>query len=180
MDIQTVNQESRIASQDNDKKIEKAEEPTAVTAKKQFNAAILQSAVDNRISAGNDPQALVLKAALDGINEALQENLGDNAIQTAYDSGIDISPEATAGRIVSLSTAFYTQFREQNPELHDKEALSSFVEIISGGIDTGFAEARDILDGLAVLEGEIAENIDRTYELVQQGLESFVENFTFD
>ncbi|WP_292746763.1 DUF5610 domain-containing protein, partial [Methylophaga sp. UBA3191] len=41
----------------------------------------------------------------------------------------------------------------------------------------GFKEARDILGGLKVLEGDIAGNIDKTYDLVQQGLQSFVENY---
>jgi len=58
-----------------------------------------------------------------------------------------------------------------------EEALKSFVEVIGGGIDQGFKEARDILGGLKVLEGDIAGNIDKTYDLVQQGLQSFVENY---
>ena len=50
-------------------------------------------------------------------------------------------------------------------------------EVIGGGIDQWFKEARDILGGLKVLEGDIAGNIDKTYDLVQQGLQSFVENY---
>lgn len=61
-------------------------------------------------------------------------------------------------------------------DMSQEEALTSFTDIISGGIDKGFAEARDILDGLGVLEGDIAANIDRTYSLVQDGLKSFVDN----
>ena len=58
-----------------------------------------------------------------------------------------------------------------------EEALVKFTDIISGGIAQGFAEARDILDGLQVLEGDIASNIDKTYDLVQTGLAAFIENF---
>ncbi|MBT5370276.1 MAG: DUF5610 domain-containing protein, partial [Gammaproteobacteria bacterium] len=49
--------------------------------------------------------------------------------------------------------------------------------IIGGGIDQGFAEAREILDGLSVLEGDIATNIDATYDLVQEGLQAFIESY---
>ena len=49
---------------------------------------------------------------------------------------------------------------------------------IGGGIDQGFAEARGILDGLGVLEGELKDNIDLTYDLVQQGLQAFREGFS--
>ena len=56
--------------------------------------------------------------------------------------------------------------------------MNQFVDVISGGIDQGFAEAREILDGLKVLNGDIASNIDATYELVQDKLAAFVENLS--
>ncbi len=166
-----------ISEMAHEKNTDKTQESMFVSVKNQQRAAILQSAIDMNISAGNEPMSLVLRTALDGINEALKETMGDNAIQTAYDSGIDVSPEATAERIVSLSTAFFDQYQEQHPEMDQDEALVAFTEVISGGIDKGFAEAREILNGLKVLEGEIASNIDKTYDLVQDGLKSFVENF---
>jgi hypothetical protein len=156
------------------KNTEKATESVAAIAKKQFNAAIMQSAVN--LSASDSPQALVLKTALEGINEALKETLGDNAIQNAYDSGLDVSPEATAERIVSLSTGFFSAYQQQHPELDADTALNSFIDVISGGIDQGFSEARDILGGLKVLEGDIATNIDTTYNLVQTKLQSFIDS----
>ena len=157
------------------KNADKAQESSSVTAKKQFNAAILQSAVD--VSASSKFLSLTFKTAIEGINDALKETLGDNAIQNAYDSGLDISPEATAERIVSLSTAFFGSYQKQHPELSQDDALTKFTDIISGGINTGFGEARDILSGLQVLEGDIASNIDLTYELVQNKLTSFIQNF---
>ncbi len=80
-----------------------ADKKNAVT--KQLNAAILESALS--LSVADSPEALVLKTALEGINDALSATLGDNAIQNAYDSGLDVSHEATAERIVSLSTAIF-------------------------------------------------------------------------
>jgi len=145
--------------------------------KNQLNAAILQSNADVSLSTGNESLSLLYKTAIDGINDALKETLGDNAIQEAYDSGLDVSPEATAERIISQSTAFFDAYQQQNPELSLEEAVVQFTDIISGGIDQGFGEARDILDGLQVLNGDIASNIDKTYQLVQDGLTSFVESY---
>jgi len=144
--------------------------------KKQNNEAILQASMEVSVSAGNDPLALLYKAAIEGINDVLKADFGDNAIQTAADSGVDVSPEATADRIVSMSTGFFSQYQEQHSELSTEEVVKSFTELISGGIDQGFAEAKDILDGLKVLEGDIASNIDITYDLVQQGLQDFVDS----
>ncbi len=144
-------------------------------AQKGLNASILESTLESSIA--GSPQALVLKTALDGINDALQASLGENAIQNAYDAGLDVSPEATATRIVSLSTSFFSQYQEQHPELGQEEAVAAFVDIIRGGVETGFSEARDILSSLSVLKGEIANNVDETYGLVQEKLAEFVSSF---
>ncbi|MBE0470090.1 MAG: DUF5610 domain-containing protein [Methyloprofundus sp.] len=156
---------------------DKIQDSAATIVKQQMNAQILASAVKVSVSAGDQPLSLVLKTALEGVNEALKETMGDNAIQNSYDAGLDVTPEATAGRIVALSTAFFGQYQEMHPDLSQEDALTSFTNIISGGIDKGFAEARDILDGLGVLKGDIATNIDKTYALVQDGLKSFADNY---
>lgn len=148
-------------------------------AKKELNASILQSAI-NISSASNSPQSLVLKTVLEGINDSLKHTMGKDdftSIQAAYDSGLDVSAEATASRIVSLSTAFFGSYQEQHPELNLDEALTQFTDVIRGGIDTGFGEARDILKGLNALDDDIATTIDSTYDLVQEGLDAFIANY---
>ncbi|MCF6251856.1 MAG: DUF5610 domain-containing protein [Methylococcaceae bacterium] len=147
------------------------------TRKQQLNQAILKSSLEVSVSAGNEPMVLLYKAAIDGIDEVLQDKLGENTIQNAYDSGLDVSPEATADRIVSMSTGFFSQYHAQNPKMSDEQAAMTFAEIIRGGIDTGFEDAKNILDGLEVLKGDIANNIDITYELVQQGLQDFIDSY---
>ena len=148
-------------------------------AKKEFNASIIQSAIDVN-SASSSPQSLVLKTALEGINDRLKQTMGEDnftSIQDAYDSGLDVSAEATASRIVSLSTAFFGSYQEQHPELSLDEALTQFTDVIRGGIDTGFDEARDILKGLNALDDDIATTIDSTYDLVQEGLDAFITHY---
>ena len=136
--------------------------------------------VDSEVtfSAANRHMELLYKSAIEKLNEFLEPEFGSDAIQKS--AGIDISPEATADRIVSLSTAFLGAFQRQNPELDEEDALDRFMEIIGSGIEQGFAEARKILDGLQVLNGDIATNIDSTYDLVQQGLQDFRDSFSFD
>ena len=157
-------------------------QPVAVSASvsltTQSNVRILQASMDANISAGNEPMALLFKTALEGINEALKGQLGDNAVQNAYASGTDFSPQATADRIVKMSTGFFEQYKANHADLSVEDALNSFSDLIGGGIDKGFKEARDILGGLKVLDqGNIASNIDDTYKLVQEGLKAFVENY---
>ena len=139
------------------------------------NAAIMQANQQVNLQAGNESLALFYTAAIDAINEKLAPSLGENALQRGIDEGLDVSPQATADRIVSLTTAMFSRYQDSNPELSFSAQVERFVEVISAGIEQGFNEARDILDGLNVLEGDIATNIDATYALVQQGLEAFSE-----
>ena len=158
-----------------DKKIAASPDSISVSSKKQLNAAIIESSLKYNTTVGDQPLALTLKAALQGINEALQASGVENNVEDTYESGVDFSPEATAERIVSFSTQFLGAFREQNPDMSKEESLNAFVDIISSGIDQGFDEAKEVLGGLNVLAGEVSENIDKTYELVQTGLQAFVD-----
>ncbi|NQY49245.1 MAG: DUF5610 domain-containing protein [Colwellia sp.] len=160
------------------KKMTEVQEPISVSQKRQLNAAIIESSLKFSKSIGDQPLSLLLKTALQGINEALKVGGVDSNVEEAYESGIDFSPEATADRIVAFSTHFLVSYREQHPEMNEEQSLTAFVDIISGGIEQGFAEAKDILGALKVLGGDIATNIDKTYELVQQGLQSFVDSFS--
>lgn len=142
-------------------------------ARANLNSAVVQSSLSVAISAGNEPLALVLKSAITGINEELKGQFGDNAIQNAAASQ-DNSPEATAQRIVSLSTAFYDAYRQQNGLEDNAASREQFISTIRSGFEKGFAEAKDILDGLKVLKGDVASGIDKTFELVQKGYDDFL------
>ena len=151
------------------------QEPPSVyqLIKKTKDFAILNASASVTSQAADQPQHLLFKTAINEINKILEPYLGADSAQQAYDSGLDVTPEATADRIVQGSTAFFNAFKEQHSELNDADVLNEFLSVIGGGIDQGFEEARDILDSLKVLEGKIAEDIDSTYSLVQDGLTKF-------
>jgi len=133
--------------------------------KKVQDIAILTASRNN--SAADNPMALLFKTAIEEINKQLEPTLGANATQSAYESNIDVSPEATADRIIQGSTAFYQAFKEQNSDLNEEESLNEFLNVIGAGIEKGFDQAKDILESLSVLEGDIATNIDLTFDFVQ-------------
>jgi hypothetical protein len=137
----------------------------------QLNVSIMEASATISIGVGGNPQALLYKSAITSINEALRAELGENAVQNAARQ--DNSPQATADRIVSLASGFYDVFRRQNPQMEDDAALQKFMEAVKGGVEQGFKEARDILKGLNVLGGDVAADIDKTYEFVMKGFDSF-------
>lgn len=145
----------------------------AVQAKQAQNAAILRANEQVSLRSNNDSLSLLYKTALEGINAELEPVMGENAAQKIYDSGIDTSPEATADRIVAFATGFYSRYKDLNPGKSEEETLDNFMQIIGGGIEKGFSDAKDILKGLKVYEGEVESGVDKTYGLVMQGLNSF-------
>jgi hypothetical protein len=145
-------------------------------AQAELNISIVQTSLAVAISSHNDPLALLYKAAISSLNDTLQTSLGDNAIQNAASQ--DNTPEGTAGRIVSLSTGFFDAFKQQHPDLNEADALSQFMAAIQSGFEKGFKEAQGILDGLKVLDGDIAANINKTHDLVQKGFADFVAAHT--
>ncbi|GIU45332.1 DUF5610 domain-containing protein [Shewanella colwelliana] len=158
---------------------EVAKNKTALAASKQMmNTAIIAAQQEVNLSSSNEPMRLLYKAAIEAINEELAPTMGEHAIETAVEQGVDTSPEATAERIVSFATQFFAIHQEQNSGLSFDEQLNSFMDKIGGAIDQGFDEAKDILSGLKVLEGDIADGVDQTYSLVQEGLQAFRDSFS--
>ena len=144
-------------------------------SKKAYNAAILAAHERVSLNSSNDALSLLYKTALEGINAELEPVMGKNAAKKIYESGVDTSPKATADRIVSFATNFYSRYKELNPGGSEEETLNNFLELIKGGIDKGFNEAVTILQGLQVYEGKVESDADETYKLIEQGLESFRE-----
>jgi len=162
---------------------------TPAIAKQQLNAAILQSSLEVSLSSQNDPLSLVYKSAIENLNDILKPELGDNAIQNAASQ--DNSPEATADRILSFIKSAFGLF-SQNKASDSTEGtdgadgadsadntkrdanIDKFMSLIQKGVDQGFDEARGILSSLKVLNGDIASNIDKTYEILKKGIADFV------
>ena len=162
-----------VKESDSGNKVKDADSPAAAVAKSRasLDSAIVQSTMSVALNAGNTPLALLLRSAINGINEALQPTLGKDAVQNAASQ--DNSPEATASRIVGMSTAFYDAYRQQNKLEDNEQSRAQFVDVIRGGFEQGFKEAQQVLAGLKVLGGDVAAGIDRTYELVMRGFDDF-------
>lgn len=156
----------------NERAADGQEVSAAASSRQHLNVQILQSSLEVSIQTGGKSQELVFRAAIDRINELLAPELGPDAIQGAMDQ--DNSPEATAGRILALSTGFFDAYAAQHPGEDGDQLARNFVDLIRGGFEKGFNEARDILEGLDVLSGDIESGIMKTFELVQKGFDDFL------
>ena len=103
--------------------------------------------------------------------------LGDSAIQRAAESGQSMSPEATAERIISFATQLIGRVEGAQADLPPAEQ-SSRVELFNNlqvGIERGFEQARDILESMQALNGNVKESVDSTYGRVQEGLSDLAQ-----
>ncbi|MFZ3182541.1 MAG: DUF5610 domain-containing protein [Pseudomonas sp.] len=79
----------------------------------------------------------------------------------------DYSPAKVAERILGFVGG---NMAREAADGADSEQLQKHMQEFRKGVEKGFADARKILDGMGVLNGQVAANIDDTYQRIQDGL----------
>lgn len=123
------------------------------------------AAVSDRIdlgSAARSPLKVLNSEVLGALDEALKEE-GISLDRQADPASF--TPQQVADRILSVIDAALSKYAADDPQ------RAELLEKAREGVERAFEEARGILDGLGVLDGELADNITRTSELIQGGLE---------
>lgn len=132
-----------------------ASRPTSATAQQVVrNAADAQATLANRLAErlGLEPGALAGKAN-------------------------DYTPEKVAGRILGF---IEQRLQSEQAAGADPSKLKGLLEQARSGVEKGFAEARKILDGMGVLQGKVASDIDDTYQKIQDGFSDLDKRFNPD
>ena len=132
-----------------------ASRPTSATAQPVVrNAADAQATLANRLAErlGLEPGALASKAN-------------------------DYTPEKVAGRILGF---IEQRLQSEQAAGADPSKLKGLLEQARSGVEKGFAEARKILDGMGVLQGKVASDIDDTYQKIQDGFSDLDKRFNPD
>ena len=166
----------------------KAVNQTHLTIRQQTQASIVEMMFSSSESATQNSLKITYQEAIDKINEVLTADIGEQVdpnsflpiSQEALDAqgGMEYwTPENTAKRIVEGTTAFLAGYQAAHPELQGEALMNGFMEVIGGGINQGFDQAKGVLGDLNVLEGDIESNVDLTYKLVQEGLEQFKNQY---
>ncbi len=147
------------------------------TLKIQTQASLIQHLFGEGAPKDENALRILFQETVEKLNEVLAPELGPNAIseeKLAEQGGMEYwSPENTANRIVQGTVGFFEAYKTSNPDLQGEALLDKFLSVIGGGIEKGFEEAGSILKGFGVYEGSIKDNAEKTYELVQKGLQDF-------
>lgn len=89
----------------------------------------------------------------------------------------DYTPEKVAGRILGF---IEQRLQSEQAAGADPSKLKGLLEQARSGVEKGFAEARKILDGMGVLQGKVASDIDDTYQKIQDGFSDLDKRFNPD
>lgn len=122
----------------------------------------------------------------DYVQQVLQTELGESlanalsaagiegqALEDVLSGAIDLSPEATAGRIVDFATSFFGSFQNNHADDDGTTQIDGYSQLIKDAVEEGFTQSRDLLEGIGKISGQVSDDINRTYELVMQGLDDF-------
>lgn len=162
---------------------------TKTTIRNDRQASLVAHLFGDGTTSDQSSLKLTYQAAIEKINEVLTANMGTTAEGETSSApvseetlksqgGMDYwTPENTAKRIVDAATMFLGGFQKANPDLEGEELMNKFMDVVGGGLTQGFDEAKGILGDLDVLKGDIATNIDSTYQLVQDGMQNFKNQY---
>ena len=89
----------------------------------------------------------------------------------------DYTPEKVAGRILGF---IEQRLQSEQAAGADTGKLQKLLDQARSGVEKGFAEARKILDGMGVLQGKVASDIDDTYQKIQDGFSDLNKRFNPD
>jgi len=125
------------------------------------------------IDFSNSYKSLSIEAQeiINAINEHLKTSLPEGVQSlTAEES----TSEATANRIVSAVTGLFANYQKANSNLGTEEMLNKFMSAVKSGVDKGYQDAFEILDGLGAFKYDgVQSDIEKTIELVHEKLDSF-------
>ncbi len=99
--------------------------------------------------------------------QALEKSLQTQGLSLQGLDAEDFTPEKVADNILASVRKAYGEFQHTDSELSEDDVFSR----ISAGIEQGFAEAKEMLEGLGALQGKVAEDIEATYGLTMDGLQ---------
>ena len=114
---------------------------------------------------------ITAKEIVDKINEKLSASLPDG-VQSLKPE--DVTPEATADRIVKGVVGLYSIYAKQNKGLEGEDLLISFIDTVKSGIDAGYSDAIGILENLGAFHYDgVREGLAKTRSLIDEKLAKF-------
>lgn len=127
-----------------------------------------------KVLSNDDKANLVVERALARLRSVVDDARAELGLPEG--SELDISAEATAGRITGFALNFFDQYAKKNGLENNEEGRKQFADFIGGAISQGISEARGILGALNALDKDTGTKIDSIADIIQKRLDDFVKN----
>ena len=115
--------------------------------------------------------SLTSKEIVDKINEQLKVSLPEG-VQSLKPE--DVTPEATADRIVSGITALFDIYAKQKKNLSGDALVDSFISEVQKGVTQGYGDALKILEATGALKVTgVQDGVEKTRSLIDEKLSAF-------
>ena len=89
----------------------------------------------------------------------------------------DYTPEKTAENIVSQLSALFEVYSKQNKDKSSEELVDSFMKAARKGVEQGYGEAFDILEGIGAFDiNGVKDGVEKTYTLINEKLNKLEES----
>jgi hypothetical protein len=116
---------------------------------------------------------LTSKEIVDKINEQLKITL-PGGVQSLKPE--DVTPEATADRIVSGVTAFFDIYAKQKKNLSGDELVDSFISEVTRGVSEGYGDAVKFLEASGAFSvNGVKDGVEKTRSLIDEKLQAFAD-----
>ncbi|MDX1810970.1 MAG: DUF5610 domain-containing protein, partial [Gammaproteobacteria bacterium] len=137
----------------------------------------VDSHVENQVAKPSNATSLTNEASQRILNDKIIEKLDkvlqkDAATPSRQLDPADYTPEAVSKRILSFVQDAVDRAGQRGV---DRQAV---LDQAKSGIAQGFKDAKNILTSLNALSGAIAENVNKTYQQIQDGLKNIVDQMT--
>ena len=147
----------------------------AVSSQKDGPVDAVLMSVGGSVDTNYAQQVLATELGQSFANAMRDAGIEGQALDDVLSGVIDFSPEATAKRIVDFASSFFGSFQANNADQDGNSQIDGFSELIRGAIEKGFAQAKDILEGIAKISAGVAADMDETFVLVMKGIDDFAE-----
>lgn len=118
-------------------------------------------------------KSLQIKAQkiVEKLNELLKAKVPNGVASLSPE---EVTPDATAERIVSGATSMFEAYAKSNPDLQGEELLNRFMTAVRKGVDQGYGDAVEILEGLGAFEIDgVKSGVEATKKLIEEKLQAF-------
>lgn len=109
------------------------------------------------------------------IQQQLKEVLAGQGIKTDNLNPDEFTPEKVSDRILGFVQLGLQRAKADGA---DEAKLNSLFEAAKGGIEKGFKEAKELLDGLKLFQGKVEEDANKTLDLLHQGMDKLSANLS--